>query len=227
LLSHRCHLRLFRVSPQPRAYGDHYVFGLATNPATHVDIAESATGAVSVDVQADPGFAFAAVATASTGDVERCRDQVTHVQEFDVAPLLDDLARDLVTEDHTGWSRGAASYHMRAGLCHSVILLSRAAAHSYCVDNLAISFQRDAAGKDYDATVIGNVNFRHRQTPTIPSPVEFLVGHHYPPIFSSLVESSECSFPCEPRYRRLPRVRPCGPPITSGTSSPSAVARSI
>jgi len=29
---------------------------------------------------------------------------------------------------------------------------------------------------------------------------------------------------CEPRYRRLPRVRPCGLPLRSGTSSPSAVA---
>src|SRR6266853_2662283 len=67
----------------------------------------------------------------------------------------------------------------------------------------------------------------HRQTPNIPSPVEFPAGHHHPPIFSSLVESSECSFPCEPRYRRLPSVRPCGPPLTSGTSTPSAVARSI
>src|SRR6267154_2084657 len=67
----------------------------------------------------------------------------------------------------------------------------------------------------------------HRQTPNIPLPVELPAGHHHPPIFSSLVESSECSFPCELRYRRLPRLRPCGPPLTSGTSTPSAVARSI
>jgi hypothetical protein len=32
---------------------------------------------------------------------------------------------------------------------------------------------------------------------------------------------------CEPRYQRSLGVRPCGPPLTSGTSSPSAVARSI
>src|ERR1044072_5532664 len=35
----------------------------------------------------------------------------------------------------------------------------------------------------------------HRQTPTIPSPAEFPEGHHHPIIFSSLVESFECSFP--------------------------------
>src|SRR5450631_2692318 len=45
-----------------------------------------------------------------------------------------------------------------AGLCYSVILLSGAAADSYCADNLPISFQRDAASEDHDAAVIGNVN---------------------------------------------------------------------
>jgi hypothetical protein len=45
-----------------------------------------------------------------------------------------------------------------AGLCHSMILFSGAAADSYCADNLPIAFQRDAASEDHDAAVIGNVN---------------------------------------------------------------------
>ena len=76
------------------------------------DIPEGATGAISIHVQADSGLAFTAVAAAPTGDVEWRRNQVTHVQEFDVPTLLDDLARDLVTEHHTGGSRGAAAHHM-------------------------------------------------------------------------------------------------------------------
>jgi hypothetical protein len=38
-----------------------------------------------------------------------------------------------------------------------VILLSRAAADSYCTDNLPISLQRDAAGKDHDASAIAGM----------------------------------------------------------------------
>jgi hypothetical protein len=42
----------------------------------------------------------------------------------------------------------------RASFGHSVILLARAAAHPYRTNNLSITFQRDAPGKDHDAAVI-------------------------------------------------------------------------
>ena len=39
----------------------------------------AATGAISIDVQADSGIALATVAATSTSDVERRRNQVTDV----------------------------------------------------------------------------------------------------------------------------------------------------
>src|SRR6185437_5122887 len=39
----------------------------------------------------------------------------------------------------------------------------------------------------------------HRQTPTVPWPAESPAGRHHPPIFSSWVESLQCSFPCHPQ----------------------------
>ena len=69
----------------------------------------AATGAISIDVQADSGLAFAAVAAASTRDVERRRNQVTHVQEFDVPALLDDLARVSTCADQACGRREAAA----------------------------------------------------------------------------------------------------------------------
>ena len=37
---------------------------------------------------------------------------VSSRRQLDAPALLDSLARDLVTEDHTGRSRGAAAYHV-------------------------------------------------------------------------------------------------------------------
>jgi hypothetical protein len=55
----------------------------------------------------------------------------------------------------------------------------------------------------------------HRQTPTFPQPAESPAGRYHPPIFSSWVESLECSFPCEPQaYAPLP-----SPPSTPEQST--------
>src|ERR1019366_3007722 len=68
--------------------------------------------AISVDVQADAGFAFAAVAAPPTRDVERSGHEVSHVQKLHIAALLDDLAGNLVAQDHTRGSRRPAANHM-------------------------------------------------------------------------------------------------------------------
>ena len=83
----------------PVGVRDHHVLGLATDPAAHVDIAVCRAGAVRVDVEADTGFTLLAVATASTGDVEGHRDEVSLLDELDVAAELDHLAGNLVAED--------------------------------------------------------------------------------------------------------------------------------
>ena len=39
-------------------------------------------------------------------------EKVTHLQELHVPAFLDDLAGDLVPEDHTGWGRSPPAYHV-------------------------------------------------------------------------------------------------------------------
>src|SRR6185312_15091479 len=68
----------------PVGVGDQDVFGLAADPAAHVDVAVGASGAVGVHVQADAGLGFLAVAAAAAGDVEGDRDDVPDLEEFDV-----------------------------------------------------------------------------------------------------------------------------------------------
>jgi len=85
---------------------------LAADPSTHVDVAESGAGAIPINIQADAGLAFPAVAAASARDVERDGNQVAHIQELYVPAFLNDFAGDLVSQYHTGRSRGAASDHM-------------------------------------------------------------------------------------------------------------------
>src|SRR5438034_2786586 len=60
----------------------HHVIGLAADPSTHVDVAESGAGAIPIDIQADAGLAFPAVAAAPARDVERDGNQVAHIQEL-------------------------------------------------------------------------------------------------------------------------------------------------
>ena len=84
--------------------GDHDVFRLAADPAAHVDVAVGRAGPRRIDVQADAGLAFLAIAAAPAGDVERHRDQVADLDEFDVAARLDHFAGDFVAENQ---ARGA------------------------------------------------------------------------------------------------------------------------
>ena len=89
-----------------------HVFGLAADPAAHVDIAVSRAGPRRIHVQADAGLAFLAVAAAAAGDVERHRHQVADLDEFDVAAGFDHLAGDLVAEDQARRRGSAAADHV-------------------------------------------------------------------------------------------------------------------
>ena len=73
-----------------------HVFGLAADPAAHVDIAVGCAGPCRIDVQADAGLAFLAVAASPAGNVEGHGNQVTLLDELHVASGFDDLACDLV-----------------------------------------------------------------------------------------------------------------------------------
>src|SRR5215471_1454657 len=46
----------------------------------------------------------------------------------------------------------------RSRLGHSVVVLASAAAYAHCADNLSAALQRNAAGEDHDASMIGDVN---------------------------------------------------------------------
>ena len=74
----------------------HDITGLTTDPAPHVDIAIGTAGALVIDVQTNAGMAFLAGATATAGDIERHRYQVTDIEKLDILALFDDLAGDLV-----------------------------------------------------------------------------------------------------------------------------------
>ena len=95
--------------------GHHDVVGLATYPAAHVDVAVGATGAAGVHVEADTGVLRAARLAASAGDVEGNGDEIADVEVLDVGALLDDLAGDLVAENHAARGRGAATHHVLIG----------------------------------------------------------------------------------------------------------------
>src|SRR5215212_4467931 len=95
--------------------GDHHVAGLPADPAAHVHVAVSRARASGIDVQAHAGLALLAVPAAPAGDVERHRADVADVYELDVVALLDDLARDLVSERLSGRSRRPSPDHMLVG----------------------------------------------------------------------------------------------------------------
>ena len=92
--------------------GDHDVISLPADPASHVDIAVGGTGARGVHVETNAGLAFLAVATATAGNVKGHGYEVAHSHKLDVAPGLDDLARDLVAENEPSRCRGTAPHHV-------------------------------------------------------------------------------------------------------------------
>ena len=95
--------------------GDHDVLGLAADPATHVDVAVGSAGATGIDVEADACLLLATGAAAAAGDVEGDGDEVADLEVFDVGAGFDDLAGDLVAEDHAGGGGGAAADHVLVG----------------------------------------------------------------------------------------------------------------
>ena len=92
--------------------GHHHVFGLSADPAAHVDVAVRGARTGGVNVQADAGLAFLAVAAAPAGDIERHRDDVADADELDVSAGLDHLACDFVAEDEARGSGRASANHV-------------------------------------------------------------------------------------------------------------------
>jgi hypothetical protein len=99
----------------PIGVRDHDVLGLAADPAAHVHIPVGGARSFGVGVQADAGLPLLAVATASAGDVERHRDEIADLDELDVAPGLDHLAGDLVTQDQPLRGGRAPADHVLVG----------------------------------------------------------------------------------------------------------------
>jgi hypothetical protein len=99
----------------PVGVRDHDVLGLAADPTAHVHVPVGGARPIGVRVQADARLALLAVTTAPTGDVEGHRDEVTDLDELDVAPGLDHLAGDLVTEDQVPGRGRAAADHVLVG----------------------------------------------------------------------------------------------------------------
>ena len=91
---------------------DHDVLGLAADPAAHVDITVGGTGTGRVDIQADPGFPFLAIAATPTRDVEGHRDEVTNLHKLNVPACFHDLTGDLVTEYEARRCGGTAPNHV-------------------------------------------------------------------------------------------------------------------
>src|SRR5271165_2787744 len=92
--------------------GAHDVLRLSPDPSTHVDVSICGARARGVDVEADTGFPVLAVATSTAGDVERNRDEVTHLDELNVAPGLDHLTGYFMPQYQSGRSGGAAADHV-------------------------------------------------------------------------------------------------------------------
>ena len=92
--------------------GNHDVFGLAADPPAHVHVPVGRAGAGGVDVEADSGSAFLAVAAAPAGDVEWHADDVANADELDIPAGLDHLARDFVAEDQARRGGGSTTDHV-------------------------------------------------------------------------------------------------------------------
>ena len=85
---------------------------MSTDPTAHIDVAVGATRSRRVHVETDVGTARFAVAASSARDVERHRDQVASVDEFNAAAAFDNFAGYLVPQDQSGRRRGAPVHHM-------------------------------------------------------------------------------------------------------------------
>ncbi|CRQ74176.1 hypothetical protein PAERUG_P47_London_12_VIM_2_12_12_02542 [Pseudomonas aeruginosa] len=95
--------------------GHQHVFGLAADPATHVDVAVGAAGTRRIDRQADAGVLFLAGTAVAAGDVERYRDQVADLHGFHATPDLHHLAGDLVAQHQAFRRGGTAAHHVLVG----------------------------------------------------------------------------------------------------------------
>jgi hypothetical protein len=96
----------------PVSIGDQHVFGLAAHPAAHIHITIGAARAVRVDVQADARLALLAVPATAAGDVERYRDNVSHLDELHVRTDLHHFAGDFMAKDEVLRGRGPAPHHV-------------------------------------------------------------------------------------------------------------------
>lgn len=124
----------------PVGIGYEHILGLPADPAAHVDVAVRRTRAVRIDVEADAGLALLAVAAAAARDVERHRDEVADLDEFDVPPDLDDLTGDLVAEHEALRGSRTAPDH---------VLVGAADVRGHCLeDDAVIDLAADIGGVD-------------------------------------------------------------------------------
>src|SRR5439155_9140854 len=85
-----------KLQQVPVRVGHHDILSLAPYPATHIDVAVGGTGPGGVDIEADTGIACLAHPASSTGDVERHGDQVTHLDELNIATEFNDFTGEHV-----------------------------------------------------------------------------------------------------------------------------------
>ena len=95
--------------------GHHNIFRLPADPAAHVHIAIRRARPRRIHGEADARLAFAAVAAAPAGDVERHGHQIADVQHLDVAALLDHFAGDFMAQNQALRRRGPAADHVLVG----------------------------------------------------------------------------------------------------------------
>jgi hypothetical protein len=96
----------------PVGVRDQHVLGLAADPAAHVHVPVGRSRPVGVDLQADAGLAFLAVAAPAAGDVERYGADVPDLDELDIGPDVDHLTGDLVSEHQTLGGGGPPTHHV-------------------------------------------------------------------------------------------------------------------
>ena len=129
----------------------HDIFGLASNPSPHVDIAIRGARPCGIHTQTYSGRTFLAVPAAPAGDVKRDRNEISDLDEFNVASGLKNLSGDFVPEDQSLRRRGAAADHMLVAAAniggndlqnHSVLALSFSQRQFGKVDGLHLDLAR-------------------------------------------------------------------------------------
>jgi hypothetical protein len=93
----------------------HHVFGLPPDPAAHIHIAISPTGARRVHAQAHAGVLLLAGTATAAGDIERDRHEVALLEGLDISADLDHLAGDLMAQHQARLGGGAAPHHVLVG----------------------------------------------------------------------------------------------------------------